>query len=289
MEAQYYLSSKIITFENEMIQKTNLKLLLPIELKPVGSGETSKLKWTVDDSLQSLTQLLKSSILSINLISQLIADLSALEDVLEHHLLDYQNILYTPEMIYYDGIHNHFKFCYLPIDSVKKEKALIQLMYYLLICGELAIPHEKLKDMPTTPKSIASWFEKNSKPQKEPKWLLRFLRLKSNQTKDKPITAITKHPSNNSMLMDKSNPQKFYKLYFESNVIGRDDTSNVQILEDSISRKHCVIYKENVAYRIKDLDSRNGTWINGTLLRESVPIVNGDIIQLGEKEFIFIR
>lgn len=272
-----------------MIQKTNLKFLLPIELNLVASGEISKLNWQIDGSLLSITQLLKTGIFTSNLISQLITDLASLEDVLEHHLLDFQNIICVPEQIYYDGIQNHFKFCYLPLDILKNETKLDQLMYYIFINCESSLPIESLKIIPSTPKSIADWFIKNSVPQKEHRWFDRFTRKERNILKDKPITGVTKHPSNNSILMDKSNPQKFFKLYFDSNVIGRGDTSNVQIIDDSISRKHCVIYKENAAFRVKDLESKNGTWINGIQVRESTPIVNGDIIQLGEKEFIFIR
>ncbi len=272
-----------------MIQKTNLKSLLPIELKLVGSGEISQLNWHIDGSLLSITQLMNSGIFTINLMSQLITDLANLEDVLEHHLLDFQNIIYVPEQIYYNGIQNHFMFCYLPVDLLKTETKLDQLMYFLFINCETALPLEKLKIIPSTPKSIADWFVKYSNPQKEPIWFNRFTRKERIKSKDKPTVGITKHPSSNSMLMDKSNPQKFYKLYFESNVIGRDDTSNVQIIENSISRKHCVIYKENATFKVKDLESKNGTWINGIQIRENAPIVNGDIIQLGEKEFIFIR
>lgn len=289
MEAQYYLASKINIFEKDMIKKTNLKFLLSIELNSVGNGETSKLNWQVDGSLISLTQLIKSGIFNINIISQLISDLASLEDVLEHHLLDYQNILYKVDSIYYDSIQNHFKFCYLPVDYMKKETELVQLMYFLFIKSESKLPIEKLKDMPSTPKSIASWYANRTNSLKETSWLDRLMRKERENVKNKSIIAITKHPSNNSMLMDRSNPQIFYKLYFDSNVIGRDDTSNVQIVEDSISRKHCVIYKENAAYQIKDLESKNGTWINGILITDCAPVVNGDIIQLGEKEFIFIR
>ncbi len=289
MEELYYLSSKINTFEKDMVQKTSMRLLLPLQVNPIGEGDISHISWQIDKPLLPLTQLVKAEVLSINLITQLIDDLSTLEEVLEHHLLDYRNINFAPDAIYYDNAHNHFKFCYLPVEYSNKEILLESLIYYLVNRNETSIQLEQLKNLPNTPKSISTWFYQNIKSQKQSKWFDRFRPKEIENTKQKLSASITKHPSCTSMLMDKANPQKFYKLYFDNNVVGRDDTSNIQLLEDSISRKHCAIFIENASFKIKDLESTNGTWLNGAPLKGSESLVNGDIIQLGEKEFIFIR
>jgi DNA-binding winged helix-turn-helix (wHTH) protein len=52
-------------------------------------------------------------------------------------------------------------------------------------------------------------------------------------------------------------------LYDGENVVGRGGNSAVVIQNDTISRRHAVITVENDAFSILDLDSRNGTYVDG--------------------------
>jgi diguanylate cyclase (GGDEF)-like protein len=74
--------------------------------------------------------------------------------------------------------------------------------------------------------------------------------------------------------------------------IGRGLENEVQVNEHSVSRKHARIDWENDQYFIQDLQSRNGTWIRGTLIesgvrvhvQEGVPIAIGNVlVSLGKK------
>jgi pSer/pThr/pTyr-binding forkhead associated (FHA) protein len=62
--------------------------------------------------------------------------------------------------------------------------------------------------------------------------------------------------------------------------VGRDQTADVAIHDDTLSRRHFLIRREGDAFLIKDLNSQNGTWVGGlrvqgTTLRHNVCIVAG--------------
>jgi hypothetical protein len=73
--------------------------------------------------------------------------------------------------------------------------------------------------------------------------------------------------------------------------LGRTDSNDITILDDPlVSRKHCVIYlypAEN-KFILKDLKSSNGTQLNDeTLSDEEAFLSEGDIIKIGNAEFVF--
>ena len=62
--------------------------------------------------------------------------------------------------------------------------------------------------------------------------------------------------------------------------VGRDKVADVTVPDDTLSRRHFLIEKEGTGFLIKDLDSQNGTWVDGqrtqmTQLRHDVCIVAG--------------
>ncbi|MGA2595465.1 MAG: sigma 54-interacting transcriptional regulator [Bryobacteraceae bacterium] len=69
--------------------------------------------------------------------------------------------------------------------------------------------------------------------------------------------------------------------------IGRDPSNTVSILDSSVSRYHCVILFDGVRFKIKDLDSRNSTFVNRVPVKES-PLGPGDEIRVGNSLFVFL-
>lgn len=69
-------------------------------------------------------------------------------------------------------------------------------------------------------------------------------------------------------------------------VIGRGQDADIQILDAGLSRKHCAIRKEGDRFKLTDMDSRNGTYVNGNLVT-SHELTSGDIIGIGGIEFEF--
>lgn len=57
--------------------------------------------------------------------------------------------------------------------------------------------------------------------------------------------------------------------------------------QNTISRRHCHIYLQNGAFFIKDLESCNGTWLNGRRLEPNKPVAlsSRDYLQVGKVGF----
>jgi pSer/pThr/pTyr-binding forkhead associated (FHA) protein len=45
--------------------------------------------------------------------------------------------------------------------------------------------------------------------------------------------------------------------------VGRDETADITIRDDTLSRRHFMIWREGDSFLIKDLNSQNGTWVDG--------------------------
>jgi adenylate cyclase len=70
--------------------------------------------------------------------------------------------------------------------------------------------------------------------------------------------------------------------------IGRIAPNEIILSDMSISRSHAEIIKEKDAYFIRDKKSKNGTYVNGTLITKA-RIKNGDRIKIGRVEFSFLE
>jgi transcriptional regulator with GAF, ATPase, and Fis domain len=70
--------------------------------------------------------------------------------------------------------------------------------------------------------------------------------------------------------------------------VGRDPANAVAVADASVSRKHCLLRREEDGrFQIKDLDSRNGTLVNGQAVKEQW-LRHGDEIATGDSVFLFL-
>ncbi len=69
--------------------------------------------------------------------------------------------------------------------------------------------------------------------------------------------------------------------------VGRDPVNEVVLGDDEVSRFHCRIKKRGRIFVIEDLDSRNGCYVNGDRVLNSI-IQNGDRILIGGSELMFV-
>jgi transcriptional regulator with GAF, ATPase, and Fis domain len=69
--------------------------------------------------------------------------------------------------------------------------------------------------------------------------------------------------------------------------IGRDPSNSLAISDLSLSRRHCLLSRQQDSYKICDLDSRNGTFVNGGAVSEA-SLSHGDRISVGESVFVFL-
>src|SRR3979409_1998597 len=69
--------------------------------------------------------------------------------------------------------------------------------------------------------------------------------------------------------------------------LGRDPTNAVPLNDPSVSRKHCLFRREEERFQVRDLESRNGTVVNGTAVKEQW-LRHGDEIVVGDSVFLFL-
>lgn len=68
--------------------------------------------------------------------------------------------------------------------------------------------------------------------------------------------------------------------------IGRALTNTVVLPDDPVSAEHCRIEPDGSMCRLVDLESTNGTWVNGGKI-EKVILRHGDQIRVGRTTFVF--
>lgn len=72
-------------------------------------------------------------------------------------------------------------------------------------------------------------------------------------------------------------------------IIGRDDDVDLVVPERQISRNHALIRYVSGSYVIQDLESKNGTYVNGVQIQEPTTLQDGDSIQVALAcEIIFV-
>jgi pSer/pThr/pTyr-binding forkhead associated (FHA) protein len=84
----------------------------------------------------------------------------------------------------------------------------------------------------------------------------------------------------NLVFLSSSGDQKVFPLPSTVTVIGRRRNCDLRIPLDSISKRHCQISLEGDSLKIRDLGSRNGTFLNGRRVEEETAKA-GDFIQVG--------
>ena len=74
-----------------------------------------------------------------------------------------------------------------------------------------------------------------------------------------------------------------HELKAEKTTIGRVEDNMFQIAEPSVSSHHCEVLLRGKEVVVKDLNSTNGTYINGEKISEA-PLNPGQILRLGQIE-----
>ncbi len=81
--------------------------------------------------------------------------------------------------------------------------------------------------------------------------------------------------------------EREYPLRAGAQTVGRDVGSDVRIDALSISRMHAKITWSDARVSIEDLQSKNGTWVNGSKLAGVVMLTDGDEVRLGTVTLTF--
>lgn len=78
-----------------------------------------------------------------------------------------------------------------------------------------------------------------------------------------------------------------YLLEREQTRIGRHPDSEVYLDDITVSRRHAAIAREGSGYRLRDVGSLNGTYLNNARVDE-VALRPGDAVQIGRFHLVFL-
>ncbi len=91
-----------------------------------------------------------------------------------------------------------------------------------------------------------------------------------------------------TLVLDRK-PVQVYELDQSVIRVGRGESMDIVIDNVSVSRRQAEIREENGAWRVRDLGSSNGTFVNGTRLTADHALRPGDEISFGKFSLFFER
>ncbi len=81
-------------------------------------------------------------------------------------------------------------------------------------------------------------------------------------------------------------PQQKTELTEEHLDIGSGDKAKLRVLHASVAARHCRLSRDGDGFRVRDMNTQTGTWVNDTRIPLSSPLADGDTLKCGEVEFI---
>lgn len=76
-----------------------------------------------------------------------------------------------------------------------------------------------------------------------------------------------------------------YKAVFDDKVLIGRENGDIVINDNKISREHCLIRRKGELMYISDLNSKNGTYYDGSRVFEEMPIISGGYVQIGSVRY----
>lgn len=84
------------------------------------------------------------------------------------------------------------------------------------------------------------------------------------------------------VIVDDQSQRTVVNLVRDEYTIGREPEHSVRLTERNISRRHALISRSHTGFRIEDLSSYNGVYVNGVRLVGRQELAHGDLVQLGD-------
>lgn len=108
-----------------------------------------------------------------------------------------------------------------------------------------------------------------------------------------PAAAKTKGETAKSsriVILDSPTENPGDSFYFDDQaVIGRTADCDIQISDNSVSHQHAAIARDAKSYKLEDLGSKNGTYLNQHKITRSTRLKQGDTIKVGKTTFEFME
>lgn len=71
--------------------------------------------------------------------------------------------------------------------------------------------------------------------------------------------------------------------------LGRQGDNDIVLKDPFVSKHHLQIIEDEEDYFLEDLNSANGTFVNGERVMDIIKLKNGDRITIGNIEFLFVN
>src|SRR5438034_844198 len=65
-------------------------------------------------------------------------------------------------------------------------------------------------------------------------------------------------------------------------IIGRDNKEGLALQDERASRKHAVVSFDGAAWTIRDLDSHNGTFVDGQRVKGAITLAAPRVLRIGQ-------
>jgi len=91
-------------------------------------------------------------------------------------------------------------------------------------------------------------------------------------------------------VVEGDDPAAVYRILRSESVLGRAERADLRIDDPEISNRHCVLFVDGPLCGLRDVGSRNGTFVNGRRLRPDVleRLRHLDEIEVGSVRLVFL-
>ncbi len=253
-------------------------------------------------SRQSLRLMLERKRLTAEELQSLLRGLQKAAEICREYLLDTAKILLNPDYIYLEPDTWELDFCYFPFEEQELQEELLRLAEYLL---------ERLDRQDQHAVSLGYEFYRMAGEAND---TLERL-LEQWEKNDVPLQAMKNQPAKNQLMEKESVEQESFletvflkkergeelvlrskaavfptfRILGESFLVGKKkDAVDGFLKARGISRFHARITREDGEYYLTDLNSTNGTFLNGGRLgvNEKARIRQGDCIEFADVEYV---
>lgn len=300
-----YETEDLIDYQLKMINNSDQKILSKISLKG-GSLEHCV------TSYLPISLYFKNVNKNISSIKILFLKIINCMEALDHYLLDMNQIVLEKDYIYYDISTEAIRFVYLPLISfkskdqqIKIKKLCLALMYEHMSFEDLG-HHQNLLEMLQRDTvdifALKLFLREKEKPViiKKTTWLHKLFK------KNKPMikAEVSKVSQKKLEVVDKATlvlsavtepvlifGKKRVVINKASFLIGRSPSLNDFAVPEALTmgRVHAEIQCDDQMYYIMDLNTKNGTYINGKRIesQKRYKLHSEDRIEMGQEKAIF--
>src|SRR5438874_986069 len=90
-----------------------------------------------------------------------------------------------------------------------------------------------------------------------------------------------------NLVMEPGTPRsRSIRLRSEQTVVGRRRDCGIRVVSREVSRRHCLLSYQNGYLSVEDLDSINGTYVNGQRIAARQMVRPGDRLEIGPAIFL---